>query len=109
MNVQSAPIGIFDSGLGGLSVAIEIQAMLPRERLLYAADSRFCPYGARTPAEIRWRSHLIASALVDRGVKLLVVACNTATSVVLEELRERFRLPIVGLEPAVKPAVAMSS
>src|SRR5688572_12864074 len=99
MNVQDAPIGMFDSGLGGLSVALEVRRLLPAERLLYAADSLFCPYGSRSPAEIRWRSHLIASALVDRGVKLLIVACNTATAYALEELRDRFPIPIIGLEP----------
>ncbi len=109
MNVQSLPIGIFDSGLGGLTVALEVQALLPWERLLYAADSRFCPYGTRTPEEIQWRSHLIASALIERGAKLLIIACNTATAVSLEALRERFQIPIIGLEPAVKPAVALSA
>lgn len=108
MNVQQAPIGVFDSGLGGLSVAIEVRKHLPGERLLYAADSRYCPYGTRTPEEIRWRTLLVASALVERGAKLLIVACNTATAVALEELRARFSIPVIGLEPAVKPAVALS-
>jgi glutamate racemase len=108
MNVQSAPIGIFDSGLGGLSVAREIRRLLPSEQLLYAADSRFCPYGVRSSEEIRWRSQLIAESLIERGAKLLVIACNTATAVALEELRSRFRVPVVGLEPAVKPAVGQS-
>lgn len=108
MNVHSAPIGVFDSGLGGLSVLREIRTTLPKESLIYAADSLYCPYGSRSEQEIRWRSLLIASALAERGAKLLVIACNTATAVALEALRDRFDLPIIGLEPAVKPAVAMS-
>ncbi|MCC6793020.1 MAG: glutamate racemase [Thermomicrobiales bacterium] len=108
MNVQNQPVGIFDSGLGGLSVAIEVKRRLPNERLVYAADNRFCPYGSRTVDEIRWRTLLMAGALIDRGVKLLIVACNTATAVVLEELRARFSVPIIGLEPAVKPAIERS-
>lgn len=108
MNVQNAPIGIFDSGLGGLSVAVEVNRRLPRERLLYAADNLFCPYGSRSTDEIRWRTLLMTSALVERGVKLLIVACNTATAVALEELRARFEIPIIGLEPAVKPAIELS-
>jgi len=108
MNVHTPPIGIFDSGLGGLSVAIEIEKALPNEQLLYAADSRFCPYGSRSEEEIRWRSLLIANALVERGAKLLVIACNTATAFALEALRTHFSVPIIGLEPALKPAVAMS-
>lgn len=108
MNVRNAPIGIFDSGLGGLSVAIEVNRRLPNERLLYAADSRYCPYGNRTPEEIRWRTLLMTGALIERGVKALIIACNTATAVVLEELRDRFPVPIIGLEPAVKPAIELS-
>ena len=108
MNVQDTPIGIFDSGLGGLSVALEVRRRLPAERLLYAADSRFCPYGTRTPEEIRWRSLLVAEALAERGAKLLIVACNTATAYALEALRATFSIPIIGMEPAVKPAVELS-
>lgn len=107
MNVH-APIGVFDSGLGGLSVAREICAMLPRESLIYAADNRFCPYGSRTPEEISWRTLLLTERLVSAGAKLLVIACNTASAVALDALRARFGLPIVGLEPAVKPAVQNS-
>ncbi len=108
MNVHTSPIGIFDSGLGGLSVAIEIEKALPNEQLLYAADSRFCPYGSRSEEEIRWRSMLIATALVERGAKALVIACNTATAFALEELRARCTVPVIGLEPALKPAVTIS-
>jgi glutamate racemase len=102
---QFAPIGVFDSGLGGLSVLQEIRTMLPSEDLVYVADSAYCPYGTRTPQEILERSVAMSEALYAIGVKLTVVACNTACSVALEDLRARFPLPIVGLEPAVKPAI----
>jgi glutamate racemase len=105
---QFAPIGVFDSGLGGLSVLQEIRAMLPAEDLVYVADSAYCPYGIRTPQEILERSLAVSEALIVIGVKLTVVACNTACSVALEELRARFPLPIVGLEPAVKPAIGQT-
>ncbi len=108
MNVQGLPIGVFDSGLGGLSVLRSLRAMLPIEDVLYYADSAHCPYGLRAPEEILNRSVAITGTLVERGAKLVVVACNTATSVALQELRARFGVPIVGLVPAVKPAVAVT-
>ncbi|CAA9559583.1 MAG: Glutamate racemase [uncultured Thermomicrobiales bacterium] len=109
MNGHS-PIGVFDSGIGGLSVARELRALLPREDILYYADSAFCPYGVRPEAEIEGRVLAIAGWLVGRGAKAIVVACNTASSVALEAVRERYGgfCPIVGLEPAVRPAVAMT-
>jgi glutamate racemase len=105
MNGQTSPIGVFDSGLGGLSVAREIRSLLPAESVLYAADHAFCPYGVRHADEIRARTLLIADELVRRGIKLLVVACNTACAVALEDLRRVLPIPVVGVEPAVKPAV----
>ena len=102
--MNEAPIGIFDSGVGGLSVAREIRRRLPAENLLYFADTAFCPYGGRPLEEIRTRSVAVVEEIVARGAKLVVVACNTASGAALETLRERFALPIVGLEPAVKPA-----
>ena len=105
---MNAPVGVFDSGVGGLSVALEIRQMLPDEDLLYFADTEYCPYGGRPLEEVRDRSIYVVSELVARGAKVVVVACNTASGAALELLRERFRVPIVGLEPAVKPAVAMS-
>jgi glutamate racemase len=104
----TAPIGIFDSGLGGLSVLREVHALLPAEEVLYVADSAYCPYGTRPPAEIRARSLVVTGELVRRGVKLMILACNTACAVALPEVRERFAVPIVGLEPAVKPAIGLS-
>jgi glutamate racemase len=102
------PIGVFDSGLGGLSVAREIRARLGHEDILYLADSAYCPYGGRPLEEIRARSIAVTNALVDRGAKLIVAACNTASGAAIELLRKTFELPIVGLEPAVKPAAASS-
>jgi glutamate racemase len=105
---SDAPIGVFDSGLGGLSVAREVRALLPAEDLIYFADCAYCPYGTRSPDEIKARCFAIAGTLIDRGAKLLIVACNTACAVALPELRARFSVPIVGLEPAVKPATRLT-
>lgn len=103
-----APIGVFDSGLGGLSVLRELRATLPHEDVLYYADSAHCPYGIRPPADILARTTAIADAFRERATKMLVVACNTACSVALRDLRAAHDIPIVGLEPAVKPAVTIS-
>jgi glutamate racemase len=105
--VSQAPIGVFDSGVGGLSVLREIQARLPDESLLYVADSGHVPYGEKSPEFIRERSQKIAEFLLGQGVKALVLACNTATAAAVADLRARYpELPIVGMEPAVKPAAA---
>jgi glutamate racemase len=101
-----APVGVFDSGVGGLSVLKHIHAELPHEDLLYVADSSHAPYGSKTPEQIQQRSLLLAGFLVEQGAKALVIACNTATAAAAVMLRERFDVPIVGMEPAVKPAVA---
>lgn len=108
MNRVTAPIGIFDSGLGGLSVANQVRALLPAEDMLYFADSAYCPYGGRPHDEIVQRCQAVTSALLARGVKLLIVACNTACAVALADLRQQTTIPIIGLEPAVKPAVKLS-
>jgi glutamate racemase len=102
--MNAAPVGIFDSGVGGLSVAREIRAMLPAEPILYLADTAYCPYGGRPAHEVRARSSAAVGELVARGVKAVVVACNTASGFALENLRAEFPIPIIGLEPAVKPA-----
>lgn len=104
--MSAAPVGIFDSGVGGLSVAREIRGALPAEDLLYLADTAWCPYGDRSIEEVRGRSLAIGRYLQDRGAKVLVVACNTASGAALEQLREALTIPVIGLEPAVKPAVA---
>jgi glutamate racemase len=101
-----APIGVFDSGVGGLSVLLHIREELPRENLLYVADSAHAPYGGKSPDEIRARSLALSEFLISRGAKALVVACNTATAAAISTLRERFDIPVIGMEPAVKPAVA---
>jgi glutamate racemase len=104
---SEAPVGIFDSGVGGLSVLREIRQLLPHESLLYVADSGHVPYGEKSPEYIRERCVLITEHLLAQGAKALVLACNTATAAAAAELRERYPdLPIVGMEPAVKPAAA---
>ncbi len=105
MTSRSRPIGVFDSGVGGLSVLRHIRAALPGEDLLYVADSAHAPYGLKSAAFIEARALAIAEFLVAQDAKALVVACNTATSAAIVGLRRRFELPIVGMEPAVKPAV----
>lgn len=102
---MNAPIGIFDSGIGGLSVLRHIHTQLPQESLLYFADQAHVPYGSRTRAEIQQFSQAITQFLIDQGAKLIVVACNTATAAALPQLRQHFPdVPFVGMEPAVKPA-----
>lgn len=103
-----APIGVFDSGVGGISVLQHIHALLPYEQLFYVADSRHAPYGSKTPQEIQSRCFAIADFLIGKGVKAIVVACNTATAAAIDSMREKYPLPIIGMEPAVKPAAAAS-
>jgi glutamate racemase len=104
----SAPIGVFDSGVGGLSVLRHLRAAMPAEDFLYVADSAHAPYGALSEAAICARAFTIADFLVERGAKLLVVACNTATAAAVAQLRERYALPVVAMEPGVKPAVELT-
>ncbi len=104
----SACVGVFDSGLGGLSVLRAIRSALPHEHLVYVADSANAPYGDRSEAFIIERSVAITDFLVGRGAKAIVVACNTATAVAIAALRQRYTLPVIGIEPAVKPAAATS-
>ncbi len=101
---MSAPIGVFDSGVGGLSVLREIRRLLPEADLLYVADSGHVPYGEKPPEAIRLRSRRIAEFLIAQGARSLVLACNTATVAAVNELRGTFDMPIIGMEPAVKPA-----
>lgn len=104
-NVSQQPIGIFDSGVGGLSVLHAIQQLLPHENLLYVGDQAHIPYGPRPKAQIRAFAIEITSFLLSQGAKLIVVACNTASAAALIELRQNFpKIPFVGMEPAVKPA-----
>lgn len=107
--MNSAPIGVFDSGVGGLSVLRAIHAQLPHESLHYLADSGHAPYGDKSPAFIQERAEKIVGFLESLGVKAVVVACNTVTGLSISQLRQRFpSLPIVAIEPAVKPAVAQT-
>jgi glutamate racemase len=102
---NEAPIGIFDSGVGGLSVLRAVRAQFPHENLLYFADQAHVPYGPRPLSEVRGFAEEITRFLLSQGAKLIVVACNTASAAALHFLRETFpRIPFVGMEPAVKPA-----
>ncbi|MCL6638741.1 MAG: glutamate racemase [Firmicutes bacterium] len=102
-----AAIGFFDSGVGGMSVMREVRRLLPAEDFLYYADSAYCPYGEKPPEAITGRSRAICDFFIKMGVKLLVVACNSASIAALDALREHYQnIPIVGIEPAVKPAAA---
>lgn len=98
-------IGLYDSGLGGLSVLREVRVLLPQHDLLYLADTAYCPYGPRSVAVVQDRALACASWLVAQGAKVVVVACNRATSDAIEVLRSRLTVPIVGMEPGIKPAI----
>ncbi|NUM43124.1 MAG: glutamate racemase [Anaerolineales bacterium] len=102
---SSSPIGLFDSGVGGLSVLREIRQQLPHENILYFADQIHVPYGARTLEEVRALSETITRWLLAQGAKMIVIPCNTASAAALHFLRQKFpEVPFVGMEPAVKPA-----
>src|SRR5688572_32114596 len=103
---RERPIGVFDSGVGGVSVLREIRRALPAEDLIYLADSAYTPYGDRPAAVITERSIAMVRLLEREDVKAVVVACNTATGIAVDALRAAFALPIVAIEPAVKPAAA---
>ena len=103
--MNQAPIGLFDSGIGGISILREVKRQLPRENLLYVADQAHVPYGSRSLEDVRQLSFAITEFMIDHGAKLIVVACNTASAASLHALRERYpQIPFVGMEPAVKPA-----
>ncbi len=103
--MNSSPIGVFDSGVGGISLLLELRRLLPNEDFIYYGDRANAPYGAKTHEEILEISKGIFGDLISRGCKAIVVACNTATAVAIEPLRAAYPdLPIIGIEPAVKPA-----
>ena len=106
MTNNNNPIGVFDSGVGGLSVLQHVRADLPRESLVYVADSGHVPYGNKPADFIVRRSFAITEFLLEQGAKAVVVACNTATAAAIARLRAHFSIPIIGIEPALKPAVA---
>ena len=101
---STAPIGIFDSGLGGISVVRQIVQDMPHERVLYFGDSANAPYGTKTPQEVRRLSFDIMERFMSQGVKAVVIACNTATSAAVNALRDHYDIPIIGMEPALKVA-----
>lgn len=105
---MKAPIGILDSGLGGLSVLREIRALLPDEPLLYVGDSAWCPYGPRPVEEIRKRVFAISDYLLSQRVRMIVVACNSATIAAVESLRANYPVRFTGMEPAIKPAATLT-
>lgn len=107
--MRARPVGIFDSGLGGLSVLQALRTELPQQDFIYIADGAHAPYGERDEAHVIARSRAISAHLLGQGVQALVVACNTATAAAIGALRaEHPQVPIIGVEPALKPAVALS-
>lgn len=109
INNRSGAVGIFDSGIGGLSVALAIRQLLPAERLIYVADTGHAPYGEKSDDYIYQRMQFITQHLTDLGAKAIVVACNTATTAAISQLRAQYPLPLIGVEPGVKPAVLASN
>ena len=104
MTTQQQPIGIFDSGIGGTSIWKEIHALLPNESTIYLSDSKNAPYGQKSKEEILNLSIKNTEYLINKGCKLIVVACNTATTNAIEYLRKNYTVPIIGIEPAIKSA-----
>lgn len=104
----TAPIGVFDSGVGGLSVCLHLKALMPNERFIYYADTANVPYGSKSGDEILLLTLQAVARLCKRGCKLIVIACNSASAHALKALRERCSVPIVGLVPAVKPACSLT-
>lgn len=109
MNKKDLPIGFLDSGVGGLSVLREAIKIMPNENYIYFGDSKNAPYGVKPTKEIRDLTFNVVDFLIEKGIKGLVVACNTATSAAVSELRRVYPdLPLVGIEPAIKPAVELN-
>ncbi|KAF6616777.1 glutamate racemase [Paenibacillus sp. EKM102P] len=106
--VSSLKIGFFDSGLGGVTVLSEALRRLPNENFVYMADTLHVPYGTKTPQEVLGYVKASVQTILKEDIKALVIACNTATSIAVAELRKEYKFPIIGMEPAVKPAVEMN-
>lgn len=104
MTDRNAPVGVFDSGVGGISTLAEIKRVLPGEHFIYFGDTRNAPYGTKDTAEVLEYIAKVADYLVSEGCKALVIACNTATGVGAAYLREHLAIPVIGMEPALKPA-----
>lgn len=108
MNIKNRPIGFFDSGVGGLSVLKEAISVMPNEDYIFFGDSKNAPYGTREVDDVKRLSFNIADFLAEKNVKAIVVACNTATSAAIEDLRNKYKdIPVIGIEPALKPAVKL--
>ena len=101
---MESSIGVFDSGLGGVSVLREAIRVLPHEKFIYYGDNRNAPYGDRTEAEITGLTLRCPHTLADQGVKAILIACNTATATCIERIRNELDVPVVSVEPAIKPA-----
>ncbi|MDA3910665.1 MAG: glutamate racemase [Bacteroidales bacterium] len=108
MSYCKAKIGVFDSGVGGLTVLKQLVELMPHESFLYFADSAHAPYGNLSENEIVQRAEKITTFFLEKGVKAIVVACNTATAAAIDYLRQNFDMPFIGMEPAVKPASLLS-
>ena len=102
--MSTKPIGIFDSGAGGLSIWKEISELLPMESTVYISDAKYAPYGTKGKKAILERSIINTEILLNKGAKIVVVACNTATTNAISFLREKYNVPFIGIEPAIKPA-----
>ncbi|ANQ49360.1 glutamate racemase [Flammeovirga sp. MY04] len=102
-------IGIFDSGYGGLSVQKAVMQLMPTTSIVYFADHQYCPYGRKSKEELIERAFFIVDALIEQGAQLIIVACNTATAAAIDTLREKYDIPFVGMEPAIKPAALAST
>lgn len=103
--MNNNPIGVFDSGIGGLTVLKKIVQILPKEKYIYYADTDNVPYGTKPKEEVKEYINNAVEFLISKEVKAIVVACNTATSIAVKELREKYTIPIIGIEPAAKPAI----
>lgn len=105
INHKQLPIGVFDSGMGGISVLATLMQEMPNEKFIYFGDSANAPYGIKTVDQVKTLTIRACDYLISKGVKAIVVACNTATSAAIRDLRERYTIPVIGMEPALKPAV----
>jgi|SRR3989344_40950 len=106
--MDNRPIGIFDSGVGGLSILLEIQKLLPRETIIFVADQSFVPYGGKTKEQLLERVIKIIEFLRKKNVKAVIMACNTATVYTVEEMRQKFQMPIIGTVPVIKTIASIS-
>lgn len=109
MNDKNGCIGIFDSGVGGLKILSDIRRKLPKESFIYIFDRSHAPYGKRGTGYVRRRADKICSYLINCGAKVIIVACNTATAAAIDFLRKKYTIPIIGIEPPVKPAVTQTN